>query len=77
MSDNYKPEEYDEDYYDGELDYYDDYGFRQPGGKSALRCGELCFPCPTCGGADLLTQADVNLGYQCDRCAERDELGGY
>lgn len=30
-------------------------------------------PCPTCGKANRLTRKDVALGYQCDRCADRDE----
>ena len=47
-----------------------DYSFRDPGGKSALRAGPRRFPCPTCGREGMLSQADVNKGYQCDRCAD-------
>ena len=35
-------------------------------------------PCPTCGEANRLTPADVQLGYQCDACADAAEgRGGY
>ncbi len=44
--------------------------FADPGGKSALRTGVRCFPCPTCGDEDVLTSKDVSLGYQCDDCAD-------
>jgi ribosomal protein L34E len=51
--------------------------FRDPGGTSALhassRRNPRCFPCPTCKEPNRLTQRDVDAGYQCDRCAERDE----
>ena len=47
-----------------------DYDFRDPGGRSALRNGVQCHPCPTCGREDMLTDADVKRGYQCDRCAD-------
>ena len=30
-------------------------------------------PCPTCGAQNALTPADAARGYQCDRCADRDE----
>lgn len=33
------------------------------------------FACPTCGAANVLTQADVSRGYQCDRCADHREKG--
>lgn len=48
-------------------------GFRDPGGRSALRRGKRCFPCPTCGAKNVLSRADVRRGYQCDRCADRAE----
>jgi len=32
-------------------------------------------PCPTCGQENQLTPADRQRGYQCDQCADRDELG--
>lgn len=72
------------------MSYYDDdpedYGhddcdirFADPGGRSALRAATRDNPrdrpCPSCGAADVLTRKDVELGYQCDRCADRDERG--
>jgi hypothetical protein len=30
-------------------------------------------PCPTCKEPNRLTPADVRKGYQCDRCADREE----
>jgi len=54
-----------------------DYSFRNPGGRSALRNGKRCYPCPTCGRENMLTQADVNLGYQCDYCADAAEGIGW
>ena len=59
-------------------DDYGDMDFRDPGGRSALRAGKLEFPCPTCGAENVLTKKDVQLGYQCDDCADRAEgRGGY
>lgn len=49
---------------------YLDYSFRDPGGRSALRMGELKHSCPTCGRPNMLTDADKRLGYQCDYCAD-------
>jgi hypothetical protein len=68
---------YDEDY-----DEEDDRSmFANPGSGSALRAATKDNPrdqpCPTCGGKNLLTREDVRRGYQCDRCAERAERGGY
>ena len=52
--------------------------FREPGGKSALHPGKRIHTCPTCGRANQLTEKDKAKGYQCDRCADRDEGGfGY
>ena len=55
---------------------YDD-DFADPGGKSALRKATKKnprnLPCPTCGRPNSLTPRDVELGYQCDSCAEADE----
>lgn len=55
--------------------------FADPGGRSALRASSRRNPrnrpCPTCNAPDVLTPADVAAGYQCDRCADRDESGGY
>lgn len=51
--------------------------FAEPGGNSALRRASRSnprnLPCPTCGTPNVLTPADVARGYQCDRCADRDE----
>lgn len=72
-------EEYDDDTYDyEEWRAYDDeiydFGFADPGGRSALRAAgpdnPRNQPCPTCGTENVLTPADVRLGYQCDRCAD-------
>jgi predicted RNA-binding Zn-ribbon protein involved in translation (DUF1610 family) len=35
------------------------------------------FPCPNCGVKNVLTRKDVELGYQCDRCADQVERGDY
>lgn len=48
-------------------------GFRNPGGRSALRNGARIHPCPTCGTENALTAADVAKHYQCDRCADAEE----
>jgi len=56
-------------------DLIDGVGFANPG--SALRAATpgnpRCYPCPTCGTEDVLTRLDVQRGYQCDACADRDE----
>lgn len=59
--------------YDDDFDQDYDAPFRDPGGNSALRCGELEFDCPTCGAEKALTQADVARSYQCNQCADRAE----
>ena len=55
----------------------EDEDFQDPGGRSALRRATKNNPrnkpCPTCGGKNRLTARDVALGYQCDRCADREE----
>ncbi len=55
--------------------------FADPGGRSALRASSRSNPrnrpCPTCKAKNVLTPADVARHYQCDRCADRDEGGGY
>ncbi len=64
---------------------YDDYSdrrtFRDPGGNSALRAASQRnprnLPCPTCGRENALTPADKARGYQCDRCADACEGGGW
>ncbi len=80
--------DYDDDYEYDDYDYdYDDLEdddsrseFADPGGNSALRAESPTnprnLPCPTCGTENVLTPKDRALGYQCDRCADRDE-GGY
>lgn len=71
------------EYYDDECDdLIDGVGFADPGGNSALRRATPDNPrdqaCPTCGEPDVLTRIDARRGYQCDRCADRDEgRGGY
>lgn len=64
--------------YDGE----DRDEFADPGGRSALRAARKGnrrnLPCPTCKAPNRLTPADRARGYQCDACADRDEMGlGY
>ena len=55
--------------------------FADPGGRSALRASSRSNPrnrpCPTCKTPNVLTPADVARHYQCDRCADRAEGGGY
>ena len=59
----------------------DGVGFADPGGDSALRAetprNPRNLPCPTCGHPNRLTPLDVKRGYQCNRCADRAERGGY
>ena len=54
--------------------------FADPGGESALRVfspsNPRDQPCPVCRWPDMLTQADVARGYQCDGCANAMERGG-
>jgi hypothetical protein len=74
----------DEDYLFDDFDDDDNYlidgvGFANPGGNSALRAATKSNPrnrsCPTCGRENVLTRIDVLRGYQCDRCADRIEMG--
>ncbi len=50
-------------------------------GRSALRAATANNPrnrpCPNCGRPNTLTPRDVNLGYQCDRCADQAEGAGW
>ena len=61
--------------------YDDDYDpeFADPGGRSALRAAgkgnPRIYSCPTCKERNRLTRKDKALGYQCDRCADRAEMG--
>ena len=54
-----------------------DEDFADPGGRSALRAETASnprnLPCPTCQEPDVLTPQDRARGYQCNRCADRDE----
>jgi hypothetical protein len=75
---------YDHDDYP---DYDDEYTgrladgthFADTGGTSALRASgpgnPRNLPCPTCEQPNALTPADVERGYQCDRCADQAESG--
>lgn len=64
-------------YYDDEFNGTED--FADPGGRSALRAAKKGNPriysCPTCKRRNVLTRKDKELGYQCDRCADRAESG--
>jgi ribosomal protein S27AE len=55
--------------------------FADPGGDSALHPetsdNPRNKPCPNCGAENVLTAKDVALGYQCDRCADLQERGGF
>ena len=78
----------DDDWYDEddlyEMEADDETAYRRqfadPGGRSALRAESASnprnLPCPTCGEPNRLTPKDRSLGYQCDTCADRDEMGG-
>lgn len=60
-------------------DLIDGVGFRDPGGRSALRAetrdNPRDQPCPECGAENVLTRIDKVRGYCCDRCADRKERG--
>ena len=51
--------------------------FADPGGNSALRAASKSnprnLPCPQCGAENVLTPADVQLSYVCNRCADMAE----
>ena len=51
--------------------------FEDPNRRSALRKATRDnprkYPCPTCKLKNKLTLRDVQLGYQCDSCADRAE----
>lgn len=59
----------------------DGVGFADPGGRSALRAATKgnprIFSCPTCKRRNVLTRIDKARGYQCDRCADQAERGGW
>ena len=41
--------------------------------RAATRRNPRIHPCPTCGQPNKLTAADVQRGYQCDECADKEE----
>lgn len=66
--------------HDEEEDYLiDGVGFAREG--SALRAETASNPriysCPNCDAPNVLTRFDVARGYQCDRCADAAERGGW
>lgn len=71
------PEEDDE--YSDDWDQSDEQIFADPGSNSSLRAATennpRDRPCPNCGEENVLTRHDVQLGYQCNRCADRQERG--
>ena len=73
----YGDPEYDYDDYQDEEEFLKE-EFQDPGGNSALRrateSNPRNLPCPTCGRPNMLTPKDVALHYQCDRCADLDEI---
>lgn len=83
------PNPNDDDDEDDDVDYGDSHDFdnddreefADPGGRSALRAetedNPRNLPCPTCGEENRLTPADVAHSYQCDRCSDMLEQGGY
>lgn len=75
------PRFYDHEPYDHEDYRIDGVGFADPGGNSALRAATKRNPrnrsCPTCKRPNMLTPLDVARGYQCNRCADQAERGGF
>jgi hypothetical protein len=80
--------DYEDDWDDEDEDYIDEdeldfdgsrLEFARPGENSALRAATAdnprIFPCPTCERENRLTRKDVQLGYQCDSCADAAERG--
>lgn len=69
-------DEYDEDEWQERVERFAD-----PGGNSALYAADKDNPrdepCPNCGTENVLTRLDRLAGYQCDRCADALERGGY
>lgn len=62
-------------YWDEDEELIDGVGFANPG--SALRAATpgnpRIFECGNCGEPNRLTALDVDMGYQCDTCADRAE----
>jgi hypothetical protein len=82
LEDLYEDDDYelDDDYQEYDLDG-EVIAFAEPGGESALRAATAAnprnLPCPTCGEPNRLTPADAERGYQCNRCADLEERGGW
>ncbi len=53
--------------------------FASPGSalRRATRDNPRNRPCPNCERPNVLTPEDVRNHYQCDRCADQAERGGY
>ena len=68
-----------DDWYDDDAEALDRMDFADPGGTSAMRAASSGnprnLPCPTCHEPNRLTPKDRALGYQCDTCADFDEMG--
>lgn len=81
MNDDYETEfDYDgHDFYGNDYDEEDRTMFADPGGNSCLRAATPTnprnLPCPRCKDENVLTPADRQLGYICDRCADAAERG--
>lgn len=77
-----KPVEFDDDGERIEPDEDDDgIEFADPGGNSALRAASKHnprdLPCPTCERPNRRWRGAARRGYQCDRCADIAERGGF
>lgn len=82
MFDPYDPDDegsYEDADFDGDEESDLALQFADPGGRSALRAATpdnpRIYPCPTCDEPNRLTAKDVQLGYQCDSCADAAEGG--
>ena len=78
----YEDDEDDMDSFDPDEEDERNEMFQNPGSNSALRRetpgNRRNRPCPNCHKPNRLTPKDVQQGYQCDECADRDEgRGGY
>lgn len=64
--------------WDPDYDMFED-EFEDPTGHSALRKATADnprdLPCPCCHFPNRLTAKDKALGYRCDVCADRAEMG--
>jgi hypothetical protein len=72
---SFRNDDYEPDY----DDYDNNHMFADPGGNSSLRAARKGNPrnrsCPNCKTRNVLTPADVALGYQCNSCADKAERG--